>query len=53
MFDNPETVKNMSEKIMLRAVQTKTMPQGNKTGMLDEEREILKNWILQGANIDE
>ena len=53
MFDNAETVKNMSEKIMLRAVQTKTMPQGNKTGMLDEEREVLKNWILQGANIDE
>ena len=53
MFDNANTVQSMADKIMLRAVQTKTMPQGNKTGMLDEEREILKNWILQGANIDE
>ena len=53
MFDNPETVKSMSEKIMIRAVRTKTMPQGNKTNMTDEEREVLKNWILQGSNIDE
>lgn len=53
MFDNPETVQSMAEKIMLRVVRTKTMPQGNKTGMTDEERETLKNWILQGANINE
>ena len=53
MFDNPDEVKRLSEKIMVRAVRTKTMPQGNKTGMTDEEREVLKNWILQGANIDE
>lgn len=53
MFDYPETVKSMAEKIMLRAVRTKTMPQGNKTGMTDEERETLKNWILQGADINE
>ncbi len=34
---------------MERAVRTHTMPQGNKTGMTEEERTVLKRWILQGA----
>ncbi|MBP7408465.1 MAG: urate hydroxylase PuuD [Flavobacteriales bacterium] len=49
MYDTPEQIRAMSDKIMTRAVRTKTMPQGNKTGMTDEERTILKRWILQGA----
>ena len=49
MYDTPEQIKAMADKIMTRAVRTKTMPQGNKTGMTDEERTILKRWILQGA----
>ncbi len=53
MYDTPEQIKQYAQKIMIRAVQTKTMPQGNKTGMLESEREVLKNWILQGAKIDE
>lgn len=52
MYDTPEQIKNMSDKIMARAVRSKTMPQGNKTNMTDEERLILKRWILQGAKID-
>ncbi|MEO8590355.1 MAG: urate hydroxylase PuuD [Flavobacteriales bacterium] len=52
MYDTPEQIKAMADKIMTRAVRTKTMPQGNKTGMTDEERTILKRWILQGAKID-
>ena len=51
MYDTPEQIRAMADKIMTRAVRTKTMPQGNKTGMTDEERTILKRWILQGANI--
>lgn len=51
MYDTPEQIKAMADKIMARAVRTKTMPQGNKTGMTDEERTILKRWILQGAKI--
>ena len=51
MYDTPEQIKAMADKIMTRAVRTKTMPQGNKTGMTDEERTILKRWILQGAKI--
>jgi uncharacterized membrane protein len=49
MYDTPEQIKAMADKIMTRAVRTKTMPQGNKTGMTDEERTVLKRWILQGA----
>ncbi|MGV9012437.1 MAG: urate hydroxylase PuuD [Flavobacteriales bacterium] len=51
-FDTPEEIKAMAPKIMERAVRTHTMPQGNKTGMTDEERTVLKRWILQGAKTD-
>ncbi len=51
MYDTPEQIATMADKIMTRAVRTKTMPQGNKTGMTDEERTVLKRWILQGAQI--
>ena len=53
MFDTPEQVKNMTDKIMTRAVRSNSMPQGNKTNMTDEERQVLKRWILQGAKITE
>ena len=53
MYDTPEQIKKMSDKIMLRAVLTNSMPQGNKTNMTDEERETLRQWILQGAKIVE
>jgi uncharacterized membrane protein len=49
MYDTPEQIHNYADKIMVRAVRTHTMPQGNKTGMTEEERTILKRWILQGA----
>ena len=52
MYDTPEQIKAMADKIMTRAVRTHTMPQGNKTGMTDEERTILKRWILQGAKTE-
>ncbi len=53
MYDTPQQIKNMADKIMVRAVRTKNMPQGNKTNMTEEERTILKRWILQGAKIDQ
>lgn len=52
MYDTPAQIVAMSDKIMQRAVRTHTMPQGNKTGMTEEERTILKRWILQGAKAD-
>jgi uncharacterized membrane protein len=51
MFDTPEQIKGRADRILERAVISKTMPFGNKTGMTDEERALLGRWIEQGANI--
>ncbi len=53
MYDTPQQIQAMSGKIMTRAVRSKNMPQGNKTNMTDEERKVLKRWILQGSKIDQ
>jgi uncharacterized membrane protein len=52
MLDRPEQIKAQADRIMVRAVVTQTMPQNNKTGMTPEERELLRLWIEQGANIE-
>lgn len=52
MYDTPEQIQNMADKILIRAVRSKNMPQGNKTNMTEDERNVLKRWILQGAKID-
>ena len=49
MFDRPSQIAGMAAKIMQRVVVSKNMPLGNKTGITEEEREKIKNWILQGA----
>jgi uncharacterized membrane protein len=48
-FDTADEIVKMQEKIMMRAVLTNSMPQGNVTKMTDAEREVIKTWILQGA----
>ena len=48
-FDTPESIARLAERIRVRAVETKTMPPGNKTGMTDEERTLLARWIRFGA----
>jgi uncharacterized membrane protein len=53
MYDTPDQIRKVADKILIRAVQTKTMPQGNKTGMTDAERETLGVWISQGAKLDQ
>jgi uncharacterized membrane protein len=50
MFDTPEQIKSHLDRILVRAVQTKTMPQGNKTNMTEEEREVLRVWIDQSVD---
>ena len=52
MFDNKETILKMSERINQRAVVTKTMPQANKTGITQEERDIIGCWIENGAKAE-
>src|SRR3989442_13495320 len=48
-FDTPESIARLAERIRVRAVETKTMPLANKTGMTDEERALLARWISAGA----
>jgi uncharacterized membrane protein len=50
-YGTPEDIVKLKDKIMQRVVLTKTMPQNNKTGMTDEERNIIRCWIDQGASI--
>jgi uncharacterized membrane protein len=48
-FDTPQSVQRFAERIRVRAVETHTMPLGNKTGMTAGERELLARWIAAGA----
>ncbi|MCA9836059.1 MAG: hypothetical protein KC422_04070, partial [Trueperaceae bacterium] len=52
LFNTPEQIAAQADLIYKNAVVSPYMPLGNKTGMLDEERELLGQWITQGANIE-
>ncbi|MGE0496101.1 MAG: urate hydroxylase PuuD [Vulcanimicrobiota bacterium] len=49
LFETPEQIRKLADRIKVRAVDSKAMPLGNKTNMTDEEREILGRWLAQGA----
>lgn len=51
VYDTPQDIVKMKNKIMQRAVITKTMPQNNKTNITPEERNLLRCRIDQGASI--
>jgi len=48
-FDTAEGLQKHARRIYERAVATKSMPQGNETGMTDRDRAILGAWINGGA----
>ena len=48
-LDDPARLRALVERIRVRAVETKTMPLGNMTGMTDAERDTLAAWIAAGA----
>ena len=48
-LDDPERVRALAERIRVRAVETRTMPLGNLTGMTDAERDTIAAWIAAGA----
>jgi uncharacterized membrane protein len=50
-FDTPEQIKQMSDRIMERAVRQRTMPLVNKTKITPMERAELGAWIKQGAKL--
>jgi uncharacterized membrane protein len=52
VFETPEQIVKQSDRIMFRVVQTKTMPQANKTGITEEERSLIGHWIEQGSKIN-
>lgn len=51
MYDTPEQIVHLKEKIMQRVVVTKTMPQNNQTNMTEKERDLIRCWIEQGASL--
>ncbi len=51
MYDTGDEIQKYKDKIMQRAVLTQSMPLGNKTNMTQDERDILRCWLDQGAQI--
>jgi len=49
VLEDPRRIRALAPRIMVRAVETRTMPLGNLTGMTDAERRTLGAWIAQGA----
>jgi uncharacterized membrane protein len=49
MFDDAKNIVKYSDRIMNRAVLTKTMPQANKTGITQEERDLIQCWVEHGS----
>ena len=47
MYDTPGEISRYKEKIMQRVVLSRSMPQGNKTNMTEEERDMVRCWIEQ------
>ena len=43
----PDRLRAMAPRVRVRAVETKTMPLGNLTGMTDAERDTLGAWLAK------
>jgi len=48
-YETPDNIIRLKDNIYQRVVLTKTMPQNNKTGMTDAERDVIRCWIEQGS----
>ncbi len=48
-FDNPANIQALAARIRARAIETRTMPLGNRTQMTDRERQMLARWLDQGS----
>jgi uncharacterized membrane protein len=51
VYNTPQDIVNVKDKIIQRVVITKTMPQNNKTGMTEEERNMIRCWVEQGSSL--
>lgn len=52
MFDTPAQIQLLAPRIKDRVVVNRTMPFINKTGMADEERATLGQWVDEGAKLE-
>jgi uncharacterized membrane protein len=50
-FDDPARILALAARIRVRAVETRTMPLGNRTNMTDRERAILARWTEKPAGL--
>ncbi|MDQ7820895.1 MAG: urate hydroxylase PuuD [Armatimonadota bacterium] len=48
-MDTPGQIRSLAARIRARAVEQRTMPPGNITGITDDERDLLRRWIDAGA----
>jgi uncharacterized membrane protein len=44
-FDDPARIQALADRIRVRAIETRTMPLGNRTGITERERALLARWI--------
>jgi uncharacterized membrane protein len=51
VLDTPEQIADRADQIRAQAVDSRSMPLGNATGMTDEERAALGAWIAAGAPV--
>ncbi|MGH7567909.1 MAG: urate hydroxylase PuuD [Gemmatimonadales bacterium] len=51
VFDTPESIRALAERIRVRAVLSETMPLANRTGMTPDERALVGRWIDGGAQL--
>ena len=49
IYETPDDIIRLHDKILQRVVVTKTMPPNNKTNLTDDERDQIRCWIEQGA----
>jgi uncharacterized membrane protein len=50
-FDTPDEIRAQADAIEQQAVESRAMPLGNVTRMTEFERQLLGQWISQGAKI--
>ncbi len=48
-LDSPAQIRAAALRIRVRAIEQKTMPPGNVTGLTEEERDLLARWIESGV----
>jgi uncharacterized membrane protein len=49
MLDRPDRLRALAPRVRVRAVETRTMPLGNLTGMTEAERDTLGAWLAKLA----